>query len=267
MAKDILQKASVRCGLGCVAAASVLFLSAWTWAQGSQPDGKQERIKTLINQLASPNRAPTRGRGDDAKLPIPSTYGRRTQQKVLDAWKALLDEGLEAFPLLIANSKDNRYSCTRAGGNGDVNLTVGSVCRAIVENQVEVYHDAIDLPWPGAEPRGYLLFQDLAAWFKERQTRTLRELQIEATEHALSALKSPSDDEKHLRERGGVAERQAKNIQRLEVFLERLKSSDQPIRPANIEGSYGTMIGLPDGRDRGGASHPYDASPAVPGKP
>lgn len=252
MATSDMRNGLVQLGLRGMVLVSVLSAQL-AIAQAKQGDDQQQRIQMLIQALASPNRAPKPG---DGETRIPSTYGRVTQQKVLDAWSALLKEGTGAFPVLIANTKDNRYSCTLRGPNGDVNCTVGSVCRDIVRNQVEVYWDVIDYPYPGAAPHCFLPV-DLSTWWEKNRNRTLRDLQIEATEYALTALKNPSEHEHELRRRGSVKERQLKNIRKLEAFLDQLKATDRAVLPETIEGEC-RMIGLPGKDPRSSGAHPYE---------
>jgi hypothetical protein len=247
-------------GLRSVVVGLVIAATQLAAAQAKHDDGQQQRLKELIAALASPNRQPN-STGDD-EVRIPFTYGRRTQQKVLDAWSALLKEGIDAFPLLVASVSDHRYSCTVRGGNGDINATVGEVCHMILRNHIEVYWDVIDYPWPGAEPRPYVPWERLPKWWQKRQRRTLRELQIEAAEYAIQALKNPSDHEVRLRnERPDVKTRQAANIQKVEGLLKRLRASDRPVEPRSIEGSWKRMIGLPGDKDDlgwRGRAHPFD---------
>lgn len=246
----------VRLGLRSIVMAFVIAAARMAVAQAQHDDGQQQRIKKLIAALASPNRQP-KDSGDD-EITIPSTYGRRTQQKVLDAWEALLKEGAAAFPLLVASVHDRRYSCTLRAPNGDINATVGDVCRKILENHIEIYRDVLDRPWPDAEPKPYLPWEDLSKWWRKRQRQTLHELQIEAAEYALRSLKNPSDHELRLRnERPDVKTRQAANVRKVEDLLKQLKASDHPIEPRSIEGEH-VMIGLPGKDGHGSRPHPYN---------
>jgi len=255
MTRREMRKWLPRIGACCVVAVLLAAGSQTARAQDKPGGDNQHRIRGLIGQLASRNRAPKEGDGENK---IPSGYGRQSQQRVLDAWKALLDEGPAAFALLIASLDDKRYSCTLRGGSGDVNATVGGVCHCIISRQIEVYEDVIDRPFIGAGPPVYLAAKDLRSWWREKQHTSLRDLQIEGAEHALRALKNPTEQEMRARERTPDAkERQEQNIRNLEALLERLKASRQPILPKTIEGGLG-MIGLPGRDGQFDCSHPYE---------
>lgn len=227
----------------------VALVSVPPVARGDERADKEQQIKTWIEALASPNKRPRQG---DRYIRIPGDYDREAQQKVFDAWKALVLEGIDPFPQLMAKSEDDRYSCTCRGANGDVNLTVGSVCQRIVRNQVERYWDVVDYPMPGAAPAGAL--RDFPEWWSKNKRLTLHELQIEATKRALTSLTDPSERELDYRRDAGVAARQQQNIERLKKLIADLQTSGQAIRPKTVEEGQ-RMIGLPDGDSNSSRSH------------
>jgi hypothetical protein len=262
MATDSTRNRLARLCWRSIVLALVFATSQLAVTRAAQDDDQQERIKTLIRTLASSNRAPKEG---DGETRIPNTYGRTSQERVLNAWAALLKEGIEAFPLLTASTNNKRYSCTVRGPSGDVNLTVGDVCTKIVRNQVAVYSDVIDWPFPGAAP-GVFPREELSVWWQTRRGRTLREMQIEATEYALTDLKNPSEHETKLRAQPTINARQMENIRKLEALLNDLKASDRSIQPKTIEGGQ-RMIGLPGRDTRNSSSHPYKNEEKSANKP
>ena len=213
------------------------------------------RVKELIEALASPNLRPVQSYRE---IDISSSYDRTAQLKVLEAWAALLKEDTDAFPQLVSHTNDERYCCTVRGPNGDVNLSVGIVCRNIINNRIAIYNDVLDHAAPGAAPRSFT-DNKLAEWLAKNRHRTLLDMQIGAAEHALTELKNPSEYERELRQSPITNDRQMKNIGRLEVLLKRLKTSNDAVQPKTIEGGGSRMMGIPDSDTGWSESHRFDA--------
>jgi hypothetical protein len=93
----------------------------------------EAEIKALIEQLASPNAAPSR-QGPDAVYP--KNYDNKAQAKVWEAYRKLEKLGPVSFELLAQNIDDERYSLTGDGGAADANFNVGFLCRWILEQQI-----------------------------------------------------------------------------------------------------------------------------------
>jgi hypothetical protein len=241
----------------------VLALASARAAVGqATPDAASNaRIKKLIASLASPNKEPPYiGDKDDyPRVKIPVGYDRAAQRKILDAWRLLQYEGTNAFPSLVASLNDKRYSCTviDTPGDGEFNLSVGGVCNHILQNQVGALACTVknsygpNVIWWRAARKNH--FDDTPKWWHDRQNRSLAELQIELAQSAIEILKShPGDYE-------GVPDlERRKDVRELEILMNRVKASGQPINPTGIENRYRRMIGLPGESDReGGKSHPY----------
>lgn len=197
--------------------ALLLFFGQPAFGNDKSDAAKQKRIKTLVSALASPNEPPDL----NAEVNVPDKYDRAAQQKVLDAWNALLKEGVEAFPALIASAKDKRYSCSYEQPNYRGNLTVGEVCVLIVARQVDAYLDAGGPYY--LEPRS----DKLENWWRKHKHQSLREMQIEDAEWALQALEDQAE-EKTKRHVGKP--RRTEEVEKLEAFVDRLK---KPISPCH----------------------------------
>jgi hypothetical protein len=149
----------------------------------------ETEINALIAELASPNRAP--GKVDYPAEAEPPGFNEAAQHRVYKAWKQLYDIGFPAFPYLLRNVGDKRYSFTRlpGGGSTDVNWSVGRACLDIVRCHVQPYGDRAEseqgdkLSHP-ARP-DYFVHHHLRepkaamAWWEARKNKSLRELQIE----------------------------------------------------------------------------------------
>lgn len=208
--------------------AAALFATAARAAETEEE--RHERVERLIEQLASPNEPPEIVPKSEDRFP--ENFDRAAQTKVLAAWKLLLSEGYSAFPELLEYLGDKRYCCTTRGSAADLNLPVGRICEDIMKSQITVFADKIEYlgRW---KPFGFE--GGLSNWCSSRKAKSLRELQIEATESAL----------KRTREfdvRGVVEDQRLKNIEILTELLADLKSQKEPIR---IEKLSRDMLGLP----------------------
>ncbi len=85
-----------------------------------QVKSKEQQIRDLIDQLASRNSPPT-GRGWPG-LDYPDDWNEKQQEVVCDAERQLRGFGKFAFPILLDNLDDHRYSCT-ASYLGSATLT------------------------------------------------------------------------------------------------------------------------------------------------
>jgi hypothetical protein len=194
----------------------------------ASPAYASDKAEELIESLASPNRAPHIDEGSPPHYP--RTYDRTAQAKIVESQTKLLSMGTKAFTQLIANVEDRRYSSTEQRGKTLwVNLDVGYVCRHIVELQVEVYQSSVNLP---PRERYWLPFDrmQLEEWWKQRQTTSLRDIQLEGVKWALIRQKAAT----HLDDR-----RRMKYVERLEGLVRRLESSNDPI-VLDLDGDFRT---------------------------
>ena len=86
--------------------------------------GKDERIRLLVEMLASKNPAP---KLDYGRLIVPAGFDREAQAVVYFALQQLLAEGEVPFDTLISHFDDDRYSLSFSGIQGQGNLDVGGV--------------------------------------------------------------------------------------------------------------------------------------------
>jgi len=95
----------------------------------------EQKIRDLIEQLASKNSSPT-GEGPFG-LDYPDDWSEEHQQVVYGARKQLSDFGKPAFPILLESFDDDRYSLS---GSAAVyyNLSVGVVCAGIIESNIHL---------------------------------------------------------------------------------------------------------------------------------
>jgi ribosomal protein L39E len=210
---------------GLVAAAALV---------GARSDGlcgepREVGVKELIEQLASPNPAPTWPDGDVRSKPVyPPGYDQTAQAAIMRKWDALLDRKEAAFPRLIDSLDDTRYSCTTHEGIWE-NLTVGDVCSSIVKVSVGVSSRFMrredqerHVPsWIGAEQgEGEFAPTVLRRWWAKNKGKTLRELQLAGTDWAIAYERKKGFEDKT---------EEAKIMGGLERLRKRLDSSKEPI--------------------------------------
>lgn len=180
-------------------------------------------IETLVETLASPHPAP------DDKNGEPRPINDAAQKKVRAARERLNEIGPAAFPVLLANAKDTRYSDTLQGGAANTNIDVGTTCFCIVWHQLQP-QGILPIGSDGREERRelprrphYPLEHGLndpakaKAWWAERRNKTLRELQVEVLEFVVEHESKHPDDY-------SLAERRA-----MQKALAELKSSKSAI--------------------------------------
>jgi hypothetical protein len=150
----------------------------------------ETEINDLIAKLVSPNKAP--GKVDYLAEAEPPDFDKAAQHRVYIAWKQLYDIGLPAFPHLLRNVGDKRYSFTRlpGGGSTDMNWSVGRACLDIVRCHLQPYGEIAesDLGTKESHPprpnyiAHYRLREPKAAieWWEKRKDKSLNDLQFEA---------------------------------------------------------------------------------------
>ena len=104
-----------------------------------------QSVHDLIEQLASPNRAPTvvHGKRDEVRFVYPPDYDQKAQERVQRAWDVLLARGEEAMSQIVEHVDDARYSYTVGERFGGGNRSVGYVCGVILQNAIEVYEQFV----------------------------------------------------------------------------------------------------------------------------
>ncbi len=208
-------------------------------AQVIDDPGKEERIRVLVELLASKNPAPKRREGE---IRVPENYDRNAQVIVFLAIQQLLVEGADAFEVLLAHQEDERYSFSFHGVQGDGNLSVAGACHWIVKQSVECY--ASEIHYLTRDQDFVYLFRDgeadsnLSEWWKKNRARPLWELQIEAIDQQIRFMRTV--DWKTARDPfldGGKLDQEDFETHRKEnlAILLRLKNSieamKQPFRP------------------------------------
>jgi hypothetical protein len=189
-----------------------------------------QSIDEWVEQLASPNPAPTiiRGERDDVKFIYSPNYDHQAQKRVGEAWDTLIAKNDEALPYLVKHFQDDRYSFTeKRAGHGGSNLSVGFICQIIFESQIEVYesHVPYEDRWKPHFVAGLGAPQGLQPkvfdpWWSKHQHKNLHTLQIEAVTWAIE----------HEQSRSNLSENEKLLIRTsLNSMLERLKSSEKPI--------------------------------------
>jgi hypothetical protein len=193
-------------------------------------DDPKAAIDQAIDQLASHNPLPFWKYPEDERSEptYPPRFDKAAQARALKAWDKLLTQGGQAFPSLIKALADEHYSCTI---REDIwkNLDVGGVCYRIVRRQVEVYKPFVRREFDGRVVPSWILkstgeddpFKATRIWWGKHKGKTLRELQIEATEWAMDY-----EVKKGFRD----ADHRKFYLDRLTEFLKKLKSSDHAIR-------------------------------------
>ena len=134
----------------------VLLAGALAFGDEKAPPSEKE-IKSLIDQLVSPNPKPITGDEDERVAPeyrLPEGFDQRKQRAVHDARSRLKEIGPPAFPYLVECWSDKRYCLTTSHGLYGYcqNESVGEICEAIILDQLQPYSY-----WPAGydDPRGH----------------------------------------------------------------------------------------------------------------
>jgi hypothetical protein len=193
------------------------------------------RIETLIEELASPNEAPTKRSGSGLRLP--PGYDRSAQQEVYEARRRLFALGTQAFGVLIKHFDDDRYCSTQDTGYVDENWSVGKTCYLILKCNVQAYgsrpyalkakgdkREVRKIPFRPeyVDDNGLKNANMAAEWWEARKNNSLAELQIEALEWAIA--QESRDPNKY-----SEAEHSY-----LAGLLSKLRDSGSPLPPASL---------------------------------
>jgi hypothetical protein len=164
-------------------------------------------IRTLIDQLISPNPAPKTGKEDRSVAPdyrLPKEFDRTKQKAVYAAEQKLKQLGPIAFPYLIERWDDKRYCMTLSSGLSGYcfNATVGYVCRAIVFDHLQPYgiwpvseDDPRGKPHRPSYPESFLRSaKEAKQWYEQNKQQSLYELQLMVIDWIIAEEdKKPSD--------------------------------------------------------------------------
>jgi hypothetical protein len=168
-----------------------------------------KEIKALIDQLVSPNPKPIINKRGAPSIEVPKEFDQKKQSQVCLARSRLVELGPSAFPLLIENVNDKRYSLTteNALSGWYRNESVGEVCQAIIFDQLQPYGGYWQLVGEegGGDPRNkasrpgypsdFLESQEAAkAWWEKHNKQSLCEMQLEALNWVMAEEAKRPDD-------------------------------------------------------------------------
>jgi hypothetical protein len=217
----------------CLICASMFSACEALGAEGAA-SAKQKRIHDLVESLASTSGEPVRRKEGGAEyFAFPANFNWNAYQRISKTIGELAALGLEAFPELVAHAGDARFCCLVDGFVVPERRTVGDVCEAILNSQVEVYDYAItreDRMIPSSLPGRYFgdSTQSAADWWEKNKTKSLLEMQILAAENALRVTKnrkaSSRPEEEELRE---FERRRAGNIENLDGLISKLRKTQK----------------------------------------
>lgn len=199
-----------------------------------KPTPSEQKIKTLLDRLVSPNPQPITGDEDRSVAPgvrLPPGFDNPKQEKVHRARLQLEKFGSQAFPMLIERWDDKRYSLTVSNMLSGYyhNYTVGKVCQTMIYDHIQPYGY-----WQASrgDPRGKrtrpqypekFLGSKAAAqeWWEKHKDKSLDKIQLEAIDWVIAEeAKEP--------EKFSDAERK-----RLQQIREKLTTDKKPLPPRN----------------------------------
>lgn len=185
---------------------------------GLDADGTTEKqIQALVEKLASKNSPPARNAEFSQRLDRPKDWKDRHEQAVRDARKQLLDFGKTAFPVLLDNLGDERYSLTESYSI-EVNHTVGQVCGIIIKDNVDRagirYKSRIGADGRNHQPPDFISQKyqgDLKRWWRDNRAKSLREMRVDVLKWVIAEEKrigtSPMESKWHERYVAELAEK------------------------------------------------------------
>jgi hypothetical protein len=209
-------------GLVALFAGGGIFIAS---AFSAENDGRE--IEDLVRSLVSRNKRPPPAR-PEMRYVFPPGFDQQENHRVIAARDALLAKGVAAFPYLIAALDDSRYSYTKSRPNWATHFDVQSVCLGIIRVQLEICPfmrpvSTLYVPTclPPAEFGGPSARESMQKWWSKRKHMSLRDLQLEFVEWAISSE----------RQRGFMdKEEEAAVLGWYKPLQTRLKSSEKAIR-------------------------------------
>jgi hypothetical protein len=206
-----------------------ILLSAAPAPTVDDPRLPEKEIAELVDQLVSPNVAPTR-RGPGMKYP--EGFDREAQKRVFEAWQKLRSLGLDAFPAVIKRLDDDRYSFTNDGAWVKENWTVGRACADIICGHLQPFGTLPYARGNKGDSRPFVLRPSYcaehglsspelaAAWWSKNKDKKLLELQIEAIEWTIAeeskSTRFSDDERKYMAE-----------------YLKDAQKAEKPLRPSS----------------------------------
>jgi hypothetical protein len=161
----------------------------------SSQDAAAQKYRELVQQLVSPNRRPTTGVFKGGRsIEFPDGYDVGAQKRINAARRVLHDNLEESLPFLIESLNDDRY-CMTIDWMGDEysNCSVGKICRDVIRSRLEIYRAKLAFSGPAHWHRyDYPLSKE---WWKERNGRSLVDLQIEAVDWAIERRMAAADSD------------------------------------------------------------------------
>lgn len=142
-------------------------------------------IAQLISTVDNPIEELNRKERKNTKLDTPA------QMIVKRAYDELAENISSALPEVTKHVNDDRFSYVyRHPHDGQVyDMSVGSACRKLVHESVEVYQRVFPLEDERRPPSFIDEVGGIAEWWETRQDKNLKELQLEASEWAVSKAK------------------------------------------------------------------------------
>ena len=153
----------------------------------------ENSAERLVERLVSTNPTPVvqgelAERDVNTVVSYPEGYELVKQKPVEKAYAAILQMREQAFPTLISHFDDRRYSMTCELAGAWYNYDVSQICRRILAEQLEPYHDFIA---GGAEDHLHNLSytahflndkDEAIKWMQSRKREPLWKMQLEALE-------------------------------------------------------------------------------------
>jgi hypothetical protein len=213
-----------------------------------------QRIKLLIERLASPNVAPEiRDEGNEGWVKFSPSYDRDKQVDVYLAAQQLLGEGELALDLLLAHPKDDRYSFTWHSPS-DRNYPVSIACELIADRIIQSYEGEMN-----RISRSQFVFNPplhskitLAQWWQENKKRGLVTIQLEALDQQIKVMEKLDaatasawhpEAEQHPRDEfNRLRDENLRTLKSIRIFV---AMSGKPHRAKSLDHEHGVFFGLP----------------------
>lgn len=193
----------------------------------SPPSKETQKYRQLVQQLASPNKQPKTQNRSDSAVRFPEGYDKKAQQRVAVARNTLHDNLEAALPALVEGLDDHRYSMTIDWADGDAyyNRSVGTICRSIIESNLEVYRDKMSFTGP-SHWNAYRYKVISEEWYRTRQGRTLAELQIEAIDWAIKKRMEESPED--------IQDSRKNEVANLQKLRDEIAKTNKPAKPQRL---------------------------------